>query len=146
MNPNIFVRREKLRRQFEMKFRDINNDIRENASSPFMVKYSDHLLDRAIQRDIDANYVFNLIEKITEHTTEVNDFLRMEPLPDVEEHIDPDKVYRPLRLELTDGNLWIGMTVDKCAPGKIPRLKCRMAFINNRRLEGKISTKVIKTR
>ena len=54
--------------------------------------------------------------------------------------------YRPGRLEITDGNLWLGFTV--CKPNakfKDPSLQCRMAIINSRRLPGKASKAVIKT-
>lgn len=148
INPEVFVRRQKLRRIFETSFRDINNSIKASARKlglePFFVKYSDHLLDRAIQREIDEAYVFTLFNKFHEHVAEVQEFLALEPLPETDELIDPVKSYRPLRLELTDGTLWLGMTVDRKMPGKMYSLKCRMAFVNDQRKEGKISTKVIK--
>lgn len=147
IDADVFVRRQKLRRKFETAFHNINTSIREAAKSastePFFVKYSNHLLDRAIQRDIDEEYVFQVLSEAPKFVKEINEFLFMEPLPEIETQIDPNKNYRPLRLELTDGNLWLGFTVDRLQPGKNYSLKCRMAFVNNKRLKGKISTKVI---
>lgn len=147
INPEVFIRRNKLRRIFETEFRDLNNAIKREALKqgvqPFFVKYSDHLLDRAIQREIDETYVFALFKKIHNHVKEINEFLVMEPLPDVEDEIQEGVEYRPLRLEITDKTLWLGMTVDRKQPNKGYSLKCRMAFVNSKRLEGKTSTKVI---
>lgn len=147
LNPEVYIRRNKLRRIFENKFNDINKVIKSECKSlnipHYHVKYSSHVLDRAIQREIDEQYVFDLFEKLPAHSQEVVQFLGMIPLPDVEEEILKDVEYRPLRLEITDGNLWLGMTVDRARPGFPPSLTCRMAFINNKRLQGKISTKVI---
>lgn len=147
IDASVYIRRNKLRRIFETEFSNINKSIKEACQTkgipPFFVKYSPHLLDRAIQREIDETYVFLLFKKLHTQVDEVVQFLNMTPLPDVEE----DKVegidYRPLRLEITDRNLWLGMTVDRHRPGNPYALCCRMAFINNKRLEGKISTKVI---
>lgn len=147
IDPSIFIHRNKLRRIFENTFRDINNSIKnaaiEAGIEPFFIKYSNHLLDRAIQRDIDEQYVFDLFKKIHHHVEEISKFLELPPLPLDLEQIDPDIKYRPQRLEITDGNLWIGMTVDTHTKGKWYSLKCRMAFVNNKRLKGKISTYVI---
>lgn len=147
INPEVFIRRNKLRRVFETEFRDLNNAIKREALKqgvqPFFIKYSDHLLDRAIQREIDETYVFALFKKIHKHVKEINEFLIMEPLPDVEDEIQEGVEYRPLRLEITDKTLSLGMTVDRKQPNKGYSLKCRMAFVNSKRLEGKTSTKVI---
>lgn len=147
IDSSVYIRRNKLRRIFETEFSKINATILETCNekgvAPFIVKYSQHLLDRAIQREIDETYVFALFQKLHNHVVEVTEFLNMKPLPDVESEKDPSVEYRPLRLEITDRNLWLGMTVDRHRPGCIYSLCCRMAFINNRRLEGKTSTKVI---
>lgn len=147
IDSSVYIRRNKLRRIFETEFNQINKGIIETCTAlgiePFIVKYSQHLLDRAIQREIDETYMFALFKKLHNHVAEVTEFLNMPPLPDVETDKDPAVTYRPLRLEITDRNLWLGMTVDRHRPGTIFSLCCRMAFINNRRLEGKISTKVI---
>lgn len=147
IDSSVYIRRNKLRRIFETEFQKINNQIKDacikNGLKPFFVKYSPHLLDRAIQREIDEGYVFTLFQKLHAHVVEVVKFLEMTPAPDVEQELDPTVEYRPLRLEITDRNLWLGMTVDRHRPGQAYNLCCRMAFINNKRLEGKTSTKVI---
>lgn len=146
-NVEVFSTRQKLRRRFETEFREINKSIMAAAKAakvePFFIKYSDHLLDRAIQREIDESYVFKLFKRLHNHVADINQFLNMPSLPEVESEIDPTIEYRPLRLEITDGTLWIGLTVDIKKPEKCYSLKCRMAFVNNKRLKGKISTKVI---
>lgn len=143
----VFTSRQKLRRLFETEFREINKSIQAAAKvagvEPFFIKYSDHLLDRAIQRDIDESYVFKLFKRLHNHVADVNQFLNMTPYPEVESEVDLTVEYRPMRLEITDGTLWLGMTVDRKLQSKCFSLKCRMAFINNKRLKGKISTKVI---
>ncbi|QQG30792.1 site-specific RNA endonuclease [Escherichia phage UPEC01] len=147
IDSSVYIRRNKLRRIFETEFLKINNAInkacKEAGLEAFFIKYSPHLLDRAIQREIDEQYVFDLFGKITPHVKEIVEFLEMKPLPEVEAQIDPSVNYRPLRLEITDKNLWLGMTVNPALPGKSPTMCCRMAFVNSNRLEGKISTKVI---
>lgn len=147
IDPSVFIRRNKLRRVFETTFRDINSSVKSAAIKagiqPFFIKYSNHLLDRAIQRDIDEEYVFALFKKIHLHVEEISEFLKLPPLPIDTADIDPDVVYRPQRLEVTDGTLWLGMTVDNHILGRWYSLKCRMAFVNNKRLKGKISTYVI---
>ncbi|AHY25088.1 endoribonuclease [Pectobacterium bacteriophage PM2] len=147
IDASVYIRRNKLRRIFETEFQKINLNISKACKAaglaPFFVKCSPHLLDRAIQREIDEVYVFELFNKLSSHVNEVVDFLNMEPLPDVESKKVPGVNYRPLRLEITDRNLWLGMTVDRKSQYSPYTLLCRMAFINNRRLEGKIKTKVI---
>ncbi|BAQ22770.1 endoribonuclease [Edwardsiella phage PEi20] len=147
IDSSVYIRRNKLRRVFETEFAEINKTIATscaaNGVERFFVKYSPHLLDRAIQREIDEQYVFTLFKLLHNHVTTVVEFLKLPALPDVEDDKVEGVEYRPLRLEITDRNLWLGMTVDRPTPGRLPSLCCRMAFINNRRLEGKISTKVI---
>ena len=146
-NPEVFIRRTKLRRKFEESFKSLNSSLRTSArkigQDSFFVKYSDHLLDRAIQRDIDEEYVFSILSKFPNHIKEINEFLRLPPLPQADEEIIKGVEYRPMRLEITDGTLWLGFTVDLPRKGKGPSIKCRMAFVNDKRLKGKISTKVI---
>lgn len=146
-NPEVFIRRTKLRRKFEEAFRSLNLSVRARAKAegkePFFTKYSDHLLDRAIQREIDEEYVFSVLSKIPDHLKEINEFLAMPWLPIDPKDIDENIEYKPMRLEITDGNLWLGFTMDIPRPGKGPSIKCRMAFVNDKRLKGKISTKVI---
>lgn len=149
-NPEVFIRRNKLRRLFETEFRKINSDIKKAcalAGVPwFHVKYSQHLLDRAIQREIDETYVFALFNRLSNKVVEMNEYLELPERPDTEEVLEEGINYRPLRLELTDGTLWLGLTVSKPNPEFAftnPSLQCRMAFVNNQRHPGKISTKVI---
>ncbi|WJZ27998.1 endoribonuclease [Serratia phage 92A1] len=149
-NPDIYIRRQKLRRMFESEFQQINTDIVNTlksmgSSQRFHVKYHPHFLDRVAQREIEEKYVFDLFKKLPSCSQEVIDFLLMPPLPATEEDLDPEVNYRPLRLELTDGTLWLGMTVDRHPENCTSfGLTCRMGFINSSRLKGKISTKVIK--
>ncbi|BBC78178.1 endoribonuclease [Escherichia phage EcS1] len=148
IDSSVYIRRNKLRRIFETEFNSINAELKKackeyGIKEVFHLKYSPHLLDRAIQREIDETYVFNLFHKLHRKVVDVVEYLRLKPLPDIEDHILPGVEYRPLRLEITDRNLWLGMTVDKGQTASSYGLTCRMAFINNKRLEGKISTKVI---
>ncbi|ANA49462.1 endoribonuclease [Salmonella phage vB_SnwM_CGG4-1] len=150
-NAEVFIRRNKLRRLFETEFAKINSEIKAASTAAgipgFHVKYSQHLLDRAIQREIDENYVFELFHKLSNHVVEVNTFLELPERPDVEEELNSNIEYRPLRLEITDKTLWLGFTVSKPTPGKTfstpYSMQCRMAFINNNRYEGKTSKYVI---
>ena len=150
-NPEVFIRRNKLRRRFETEFKSVNDSIRSACASAgipaFFIKYSNHLLDRAIQREIDEEYVFALFHKVHNHVTEIHKFLEMPMLPIDPSEIDPEVEYRPQRLEITDGTLWLGMTVSLPNPEHPFRghsMQCRMAFVNDKRLKGKISTKIIK--
>lgn len=150
VNPEVYIRRQKLRRLFEAEFQKINTNIANvlkslNISERYHVKYHPHFLDRVVQREIEEQHVFDLFNRLPEHSLEVIEFLRMPALPAVEESIDPSVEYRPLRLELTDGTLWLGMTVNLHGENATSYgLNCRMGFINSSRLKGKISTKVIK--
>lgn len=150
LQTEVFIRRNKLRRQFETAFRDINSTnkiaCKQAGVNWFHLKYSQHLLDRAIQREIDENYVLELFHKMKDHVKEIAEFLAMPERPEVEDQILPGVEYRPLRLEVTDGNLWLGFTVSKPNPDSnftSHSMQCRMAIVNNKRLQGKISTKVI---
>lgn len=152
INPEVFIRRNKLRRQFETEFGKINRAAvefcKDNAiENSYHFRYSPHLLDRAIQREIDETYMFKLLRAVKEHSQEISDFLALPPLPHAEQGTIDTDGYRPLRLEITDGNLWLGITVDpKTSKYNTYGLCCRMAFVNNKRLPGKISTKVIKVK
>lgn len=151
IDPTVYIRRNKLRRIFAQEFDKINDRINAACKAAgsdisFHVKYSSHLLDRAIQREIDEQYVFDLFNKLPTHVGKVIEFLQLPATPDIESELDENVNYRPLRLEITDGNLWLGMTVNKFEGTTNLNnygLCCRMAFVNNRRLKGKISTEVI---
>lgn len=149
-NPEVFIRRNKLRRLFETEFKAVNYENRlaaiEAGVPAFFIKYSNHLLDRAIQREIDEEYVFALFHKVKNHVKEIHEFLEMPMMPIESSEVDPTVEYRPQRLEITDENLWLGMTVslpDPNFPGRGHSMQCRMAFVNNNRLQGRVSTKVI---
>lgn len=149
-NPEVFIRRNKLRRRFESEFVELNSSIKracEKAGVPaFFIKYSNHLLDRAIQREIDEEYVFALFRRVHKHVVEIHEFLEMPMLPIDASEIYPNVEYRPQRLEITDGTLWLGMTVslpNPEFPNRGHSMQCRMAFVNNKRLKGKVSTKII---
>ncbi|QOI66600.1 endonuclease [Erwinia phage FBB1] len=149
-NAEIHIRRTKLRRIFSTEFDKINLSLKQACKAAgsditFHIKYSSHLLDRAIQREIDEEYVFDLFRRLSGKVSEVIKFLELPEYPEIYEQIDPNKVYRPLRLELTDGNLWLGMTVNKNTHDNCKNfgLRCRMAFVNNKRIKGKISTQEI---
>lgn len=149
VNPEVYIRRQKLRRLFEAEFLQINNNIVDvlknlNIEERYHVKYHQHFLDRVAQREIDEGYVFELLKKLPSESEQVVEFLKLPALPPTEETLDPNVVYRPLRLELTDEKLWLGMTID--SNGSSYGLTCRMGFINASRLKGKISTKVIKVK
>lgn len=150
-NPEVFIRRNKLRRRFETEFKSINDKNRaacKVAGVPaFFIKYSNHLLDRAIQREIDEEYVFSLFHKIHNHVAEIHEFLELPMMPIESSEVIPGVEYRPQRLEITDGTLWLGMTVSLPDPTGFHTghsMQCRMAFVNQQRFKGKISTKVIK--
>lgn len=150
INPEVFIRRNKLRRLFETEFIRLNASISTacmKAGVPaFFIKYSNHLLDRAIQREIDEEYVFALFKRIHNHVKEIHEFLELPPKPIEASEVDESIEYRPQRLEITDGTLWLGMTVslpNPEFPNRGHSMQCRMAFVNNKRLKGKISTKII---
>lgn len=153
INSEVFIRRNKLRRLFETEFYKINSGIKTSASKAsvdwFHIKYSQHLVDRSIQREIDEQYVFSLFHKLAgnpEHVKEVAQFLLLPERPDIDEDFVVGIEYRPLRLEITDGNLWLGLTVSKPDPNKRftnSSLQCRMAIVNSKRFAGKNSKHVI---
>ena len=151
MSAEIHIRRSKIRRMFENQFRVINSHIHDTAikqgyPEKFHVKYSPHFLDRIIMRELDETAVLNLLSNFHNDFVfeEVMSYLLLPPLPDDQEEIDVNVNYRELRLELTDGKLWIGLTADKTqnSPGTYG-LCCRMGIINVNRKPGKISTRLI---
>ncbi|QPB12259.1 hypothetical protein [Providencia phage PSTCR6] len=138
-----YVERAKLRRFFTDEFKEINKYIRDKMPDEhFFLKFSPHLVDRVIQRDIAYGHVIKLVREMTNHCEEIYSFCKMVPLPKPGEPRE-DIEYRPLRLEVTDGNLWLGFTADPTNISPIGLL-CRMAFYNPNRKPGKISTKLIK--
>ena len=144
MNVNVHVRRSKLRRFFETEMARVNGEIRDMCGdSYFFVRFSPHMLDRIIDRQICEHKVMNLFTRFAEHIPEIKEYLSLPDLPDGVDATHGDG-FRPLRLEVTDGTLWVGMTVDKTHNEKERGLCCRMIIENSNRLEGKTSTKVIR--
>lgn len=126
---NVHVRRSKLRRFFETELRKTNKDLRGDGEY-FFVRFSPHMVDRLTDRNICEHDTLRLINKLCSVRSEVLDFLKMEN--------------RPMRLELTDGVYWLGMTVDAIEETGFWGLTCRMIIKNRHRLQGKTSTHVIK--
>ncbi|ASD52049.1 endoribonuclease [Pseudomonas phage PspYZU05] len=132
--------RSKLRRVFEVEFKRINKLIKENCEKEscqsFFIKYSPHLFDRIIDWEIDVDDIFRLFYKVTDNVHLVHEFLEI-----------PDSESRPLRLEITDGTLWLGLTLSKrseIVKHSTQTLQCRTVIKNPNRLQGRISTHVIK--
>lgn len=134
-NVNVHVRRSKLRRFFETEMRKTNASIKETCLREFgeyvFIRFSPHMIDRLTDRHIDEHKTMELFNKIEGRLPEIFDFLKMEE--------------RPNRLEITDGNMWIGMTVDAIEEGHgYYGLCCRMIIENPKRLPGKMSAVVLK--
>lgn len=133
---NVHVRRSKLRRFFETEMRKTNAKIKEKCLNDgygeyIFIRFSPHMIDRLTDRHIDEHKTMELFNKVETRLPEIFDFLKMED--------------RPNRLEITDGNMWIGMTVDLIEDGKpYHGLCCRMIIENPKRLAGKMSAVVLK--
>lgn len=131
---NFYSRRSKLRRFFEVEMRKSNALLKKRCIEKYneyiFVRFSGHMIERLIDRGIDEKYIMEVFRKMSDKTSELMEFLHMKD--------------RPIRLEVTDGNLWIGMTVDLIEEGKgYNGLCCRMIIENPKRLAGKIPTYVI---
>lgn len=125
----IHVQRSKLRRVMETEIRSINSLF----AGKFKFLYTSHFVERILQRDVELDVVLKLLAKVREEgkSSEIVDFINSEN--------------RENRLEITDGVYWIGTTLD-CyhRDDRLPTFKLRMVVVNDRRLEGRIPTKVIK--
>lgn len=95
------------------------------------IRFSTHMIDRLIDRGIDEKYAMSIFNKILDKIPSIMSFIH-----------DKD---RPMRLEITDGCLWIGFTVDLIEEGLgCYGLCCRMIIKNPNRLEGKTTAVVIR--
>lgn len=141
----------KLRRLFEQEFAKLNAELIQFANAngfiPFHLKYTPHFIDDLIKRDISYTAILNLLSKSKNHMDEISKFLALPYQPRMEEDKTPGVEYRPLRLELTDGELWIGLSSDKPFGqffDNVVGMTCRMAIVNPVRLPSRISCTVIK--
>lgn len=124
----IHVRRTKLRNKMQQAFRNLNKTF----NGKFVFVYTSHFVDRMLDRDVSIDNVIKLLTNVSAKVDEVVDYV--------------SKPYeeRETRLEITDGKYWIGTTMDYfLSKDNTPILKTRMAYVNEKRLAGKISTKVI---
>ncbi|UNA02474.1 site-specific RNA endonuclease [Serratia phage SP1] len=153
MSAEVHIRRSKIRRMFEQQFRVLNSKIeqameRTGYGAKFHIKYSPHFLDRVIMRDIEEKSVLDLLSAFGSDVIfeEVMDYLFLPPVPD-DMKLDPNVRYRELRLEITNGKLWIGLTADKVQHSPYTYgLCCRMGIVNEKRMAGKTSTRLIDLR
>ena len=99
----------------------------------FSIKFSKHFGERMLDRNINFEEVKELLESIVldpVKADEIKDFILSDD--------------REARLELTDGELWLGIVIDPSITGDHYILSMRMAIKNKNRFEGRIKTKVIK--
>ncbi|ASZ76362.1 hypothetical protein [Proteus phage PM2] len=137
---NIHVERAKARRKFSEAFSEINKNLnKENAG--FHIKFGSHIIDRTLERGIQLSDIFGLLNKLYQAKESILDYCKLPDMPI--ENPDPNIEYKPTRLEITDGKLWIGFTSSEGTQGTYG-LTCRMVIFNPSRLPSKISTKVIK--
>lgn len=131
MNPELHIMRSKFRRLLENELRKTNRLMKgkclETLDKYIFIRYTSHIIDSMIDRNISPQYVVELFNKIHNHIDKVVDFVNT-----------PD---RPMRIEFTDGNLWAGFTIDKA--DDVIGLCCRMLIVNGKRLEGKIPSVVV---
>ncbi|ASU00739.1 endoribonuclease [Aeromonas phage AS-gz] len=145
------MNRYKLRRILEAEFKEINRKIEEARLASghghrFHLEYTYHFIDDLLLRNINVDDTLCLIKGLKEKIHEVDEYMSL-PYPP---HLDEKRVegveYRPIRLEITNGSLWIGITPSKIPPSSeySSSLTCRMAIVNSRRLTSNVTTKVIK--
>ncbi|QJT71725.1 endoribonuclease [Shewanella phage Thanatos-1] len=127
----------KIRKTFESSFKGLNDSIKDSCNKkalpPFFIKYSTHLFDRIIDHEIPTDDVILLFNKIANNVEQVSRYIAMEN--------------RPLRLEITNGSIWLGFTLSEPNENsKYPTctLRCRTVILNPNRLQGKISTHLIR--
>lgn len=131
---NTHVRRSKLRRFFETEMRETNRKLREKCLGDYdeyiFIRFSSHMIDRLIDRNISEYYTMEIFNKMIDRIPDIMDFINLKD--------------RPMRLEITDGNLWTGMTVDVIERGVgCIGLCVRMVIENPKRLSGKMPAFVI---
>lgn len=145
------MNRYKLRRILEAEFKAVNASIEEARSSSghghrFHLEYTYHFIDDLILRNIDVDAMLKLVKGLKDEIDQIDEYMSL-PYPP---HLDEKRVegveYRPIRLEITNGSLWIGITPSKIPPSSeySSSLTCRMAIVNSRRLTSNVTTKVIK--
>lgn len=128
--------REKLFRQIMNELSKINKN-----TTNFYIKVNKHFVDRIIDRNIDQERLYGLLWTIPKHSDEILKLCEMPPQT-VTEELSPNTVYRPLRLEITDGALWLGFTFGLTSDPY--NLQCRTVVYNPVRKPGKIDTKIIR--
>ncbi|WKW84346.1 endoribonuclease [Aeromonas phage GomatiRiver_11] len=145
------MNRYKMRRLLEDAFKEVNTQIAQTSAEQgvthkFHIEYTYHFIDDLLLRKIDLDYAISLIRNIVNHLEEIDNYMSLPYPPHLHEKRAEDVVYRPIRLEITDGNLWIGITPSKIPPSDkySSSLTCRMAIVNSRRLSSNVTTKVIK--
>ncbi|UYD57439.1 endoribonuclease [Aeromonas phage B614] len=143
------MNRYKLRRILECEFKEMNARIekaRAKDSHSFHLEYTYHFIDDLILRNICPDYAIKLIRGLESKMEEIDAYMSLPYPPHLHEKREEGVEYRPIRLEITDGNLWIGITPSKIPPSNdySSSLTCRMAIVNNRRLASNVTTKVIK--
>lgn len=145
------MNRYKLRRILEAEFKDINTNIEEVRASSghghrFHLEYTYHFIDDLLLRNIDIDSMLKLIRALKNKIDEVDSYVSLPYPPHLDEKRIEGVEYRPIRLEITDGSLWIGITPSKIPPSSeySSSLTCRMAIVNSRRLTSNVTTQVIK--
>lgn len=143
---SIYVERSKTRRILETEFRNLNKYFKNILPKDDWLRFnfSTHIIDRIIQRDLSIQQVIRLMYNLEEKVQEVLDYCHLPPLPAPGEKLE-DIEYRPVRLEITDGKLWLGFTVSPYEKSPY-KLNLRMGFFNPNRLPSKVSTKLIKVK
>lgn len=137
----------KIRRILEQGMKEITQDVSGmNLEHKFHMKYCSHLLESMVDRNIDPYYFLELLKKSLNKMEIYQRHLSLPVRPRLDEDMEDGVEYRPVRIEVTDGNLWIGMTADKPF-GEFEEvntgMQCRMAIINNKRFPSRISCDVI---
>lgn len=131
----ISIYRSKYRRLFEDLFKaneDFVPHYKEDKTS-FSFKAISHFIDRMVDRNISFDCVKDMLMKVYNNKTAVQQII---------DYIEDDN--REHRLEITDGEIWLGCTVGLTPIHSNHLITLRMAFKNNNRIEGKIPVKVIK--
>jgi len=146
MNPHVM--RAKMRRHLEAALNGLTRKAQSMCEGEltFHLKYTKHYMDDLLDRNISVDEIYALFEKSFEQMSEFTDYLALPYRPYVDEEIVPGVEYRPTRLEVSNGELWIGLTSDKPLiheENKNIGLTCRMAIRNASRMPSRVSTKTI---
>lgn len=146
MNPHVL--RAKMRRQLEAVLNGLTRKAHSLSDSDlkFHLKYTKHFMDDLIDRNISVDEIYALFEKAFTEMDEFTNYLSLPYRPYVDEEIVEGVEYRPTRLEVSDGEIWIGLTSDKPLIYEENRnigLTCRMAIRNSSRMPSRVSTKTI---